>query len=153
MNWYKIYIHWNNIRRYYCIAWEKWFPTFVYTSQKLIHLLRWECFPLCTKGDSPVYREITSLLPWDFYQLLYTNQYFLNTNLVLSHIHTLTNTSLKIPFHLWAIVSQTRGLAISIIWNIWMSNKNSSQKSKAKLKTVNKFVLKHVPLTSMSMLL
>ena len=40
MNWYKIYIHWNNIRRYYCIAWEKWFATFVYTSQKLIHLLR-----------------------------------------------------------------------------------------------------------------
>ena len=101
---------------------------YIYWDENVSHCAP-KVIPLCTGKYRHYFLGI-------FHQLLYTNQYFLNTNLVLSHKHTLTNTSLKIPFHLWAIVSQTRDLAISIIWNIWMSNKNSSQKSKAKLKTV-----------------
>ena len=100
---------------------------------------------LCLQRNPHYYPRI-------FYQFMYTNQYFLNTTLISSdrqtdrqtdthtHIHAHMHTShtyhWEFHFHLWTFASQTWSLAISIIWNIWMSDDNSPQKSKAKLKTV-----------------
>ena len=96
---------------------------------------------LCLQRNPHYYPRI-------FYQLLYTNQYFLNTTLISSdrqtdthtHIHAHMHTShtyhWEFHFHLWTFASQRWSLAISIIWNIWMSDDNSPQKRKAKLKTV-----------------
>ena len=134
-NWY---IYLDDIRRYHCIIWEKiiWM---ICINLPETYLLGWECFPLYTKlsnvqGNPHYYPEVS-------YQLLYTNQYFLNTTLVLSHIHAQTNThthtSLKVlHFRLWTFASQARSFAISMIWNITMSRKYLPQKIKAELKTV-----------------
>ena len=67
---------------------------------ELIHLLEWEWFPHCTTGNSPVYREIPSLLLWDF---------------------EITKGS----FSITELLSQTRSLAISIFWNNRVNDKNS----------------------------
>ena len=48
----------------------------------------------------------------------------------------LPETLPKVPFLSLNFSSQNRSLAVSIIWNIWMSNENSPQKRMAKLKTV-----------------
>ena len=80
--------------------------------------------PLCT-GKYPHY------YPGMFYWLLYTNHYFLDITLVssLTHTHTQTHThththrrtQLKVLFS--SLNSQTKGLAVSLIWNTWMSDK------------------------------
>ena len=53
----------------------------------------------------------------------------------ITHTHT-THTHWGFHFHIWTFASKTWSLAISIIWHIWMSDKNWLQKRRAKLKTV-----------------
>ena len=90
-------------------SWEKTICNIcIYTYKKLIHLLGWECFLLCTTGNFRIQRHLHYYVGI-FYQFLYTNQYFLNTTLILSHTtlthtqththtHTRTRTLLRVPF-------------------------------------------------------
>ena len=60
-----------------------------------------------------------------------------NPTLILSHTHIPhTHTHWGFHFHIWTFASKTWSLAMSIIWHIWMSDKNWLQKRRAKLKTV-----------------
>ena len=98
-------------------------------------------FPLCREKYPHHSPEI-------FYQLLSTNWYFLNTTLVVSHTHTHTHacihthlfthahTSLKVPFSSLNFCLSDEELGYLNNLKFWMSDKNSSQKRKAKLKTV-----------------
>ena len=86
-------------------------------------------FPTVHHREFPCVQGNTLTIPLTFFhQLLYTNQYFLNKILVVSHTCTRTHTHhWRLHFHLWIFISQTRSWAISIIWNIWMSDKNSEK--------------------------
>ena len=57
-NWY---IYLDDIRRYHCIIWEKiiWM---ICINLPETCLLGWECFPLYTKGNFPMYREILTII-------------------------------------------------------------------------------------------
>ena len=101
INCYKIYFYWDNIGRHQCLAWEniiwyiciykpeidalikimlednialheeRWFALFGYTYQKqLIHLLGWEFSYV---------QGYVHYCSSSFFQLLYANQFFLNT--------------------------------------------------------------------------
>ena len=125
-------------------SWEKTICNIcIYTYKKLIHLLGWECFLLCTTGNFRIQRHLHYYVGI-FYQFLHTNQYFLNTTLILSHTthtHTQTHTHTHthywgFHFYFWTSASQSWSLVIWIIWNIWLSDENLPQKKRAKMKTV-----------------
>ena len=96
------------------------FPSKIMVSVSLIlhNLLGWECFPFCT-----------------------TCTFLRHTALVLSHtdtnthMHTHTDIT-KCCIFICKPLSETRSLAILVTWYIWMNDKNSLQKRKAKMKTV-----------------
>ena len=104
-----------------------------------------------------------------FYQLLYTNWYFFNTTLVVSHTytctlnlsHTHTHTSHLLTlththitegsiFIYEFCLSNDRSWANSIIWNIWMSDKASEKKGQVE-NSCKQLELKHVSFTSINM--
>ena len=84
-NWYT---YWDNIRRHHCTMWEK------IISIICIYLPETNILIGIRMLSTAHYREFSYVqgnlhyYPGISYQLLYTNQYFLITTLVLSHIYT-----------------------------------------------------------------
>ena len=71
--------------------------TYIHTYQKLVHLLGCKCFTLYTTDNSfPYVHENTHCYCGFFYQILYTNQYFLNPTYFITH--TQTHILLKVSF-------------------------------------------------------
>ena len=156
-NWY---IYWDNIRRHHYITSEN-IIYIIYIYLPEIDLLGWECFLLYPIGNSPMYRVILTITLgffinyctlinifspqlWFYHTHTHTHTHTCtHTNIDIykhthkqTHTHTHTHTSVTFHFHLWTFVSQTRSLAISVIWNIWMSDTNPPHRRKTKLKTV-----------------
>ena len=122
-NWY---IYWGNIRRYHCIMWEKIICIIWLYLSETDTFIGIRIFPTVCHRKFPYVHGNPHYYNGIFYQLLYTNQYFLNTTLVLSnrcthkHTYTYKNTHTyhwRVHFYLWTFASQTRSLVIST-WNV-----------------------------------
>ena len=94
-NWY---IYLDDIRRYHCIIWEKiiWM---ICINLPETCLLGWECFPLYTKGNFPMYREILTIILkflinyCTLINIFSTQLWFYQTDVhINTHTHTKTHT-------------------------------------------------------------
>ena len=142
-NWY---IYCDNIRRYHCITWENVCMICIYLPETDTFMGMW-MFPAVYHMEFSYALENPHYYPRMFYQLLYSNQYYLNTNLVY-HTYTNTHTSLKVPFSslsfcLWNQFGYLNSLKYLNEWQ-----KITSEKKGQVENSLKQLELKHVPFTS-----
>ena len=96
---------------------------------------------MCTTRNPRVQGNTLTITQGFFYQLLYTNQYFLKTTLLLPHIQKQKHTHTQIteePIFISGLLPLKTGVLIGYLNNLKHFNisKNSSHKRNAKLETV-----------------
>ena len=134
-NWY---INWDNRIPLHCIfqpekdvfigiiledstaSWKK--IICIISNQKLIHLWGWKCFPLCTTGNFPVYREILTITLGFFINfctlinIFSTQVWFYHTNThayTHTHTHTLPTHITEVSIFISELLPLKRGVWLS----------------------------------------
>ena len=107
----------NGVRRYHCIIWEKIICIICIYLPETYTFIGVRMFPTVHYREFPNVEGIPHCYQGIFFQLLYTNQYFLNNIAQPRFYNTYTqiHLPLKVLFSSLTFVSQTTSPAVSII--------------------------------------